>query len=423
MWLLFFSPLSRYPGPKLWAASRLPWAYHVIKGDLWPILNEFHDKYGPTVRIAPDEITFSQPEAWGAIYAAKPDLLKDPMSQTPPMNGADSLFTAIGETHKRIRGSLIHAFSEKALNEQVGIIEPYALQFIERLKWEAAKTPSDMVDIQKIFGYATFDIISDLAWGESQEALKCKEEQDWNQKFFLHAKFSTVRNCLSRYTPLDKILHYVFLRVTAKQREINNRMTWSRMDRRIGKGHYRSDFMTPVLDRIVELGNKGITKSEVLTNGVAVIVANSQLSTIALTTATYFLLTTPWAYRHAAEEVRSRFSDVDAITVTSTKALVYLQAVIQESLRVHHPTPGSLPRIAPESGVEIAGEFVPGGTVVGVSLLNIHTRPENFMLPNEFHPERFLPKDDPRYESRFQNDCLDAFKPFSTGPRNCIGSR
>ena len=41
----------------------------------------------------------------------------------------------------------------------------------------------------------------------------------------------------------------------------------------------------------------------------------------------------------------------------------------------------------------------------------------NFTLPNEFVPERWL--GDPR----FKDDHIDAFQPYSVGPRNCIGKK
>jgi hypothetical protein len=47
------------------------------------------------VRIAPDELATTSPGAWEDIYLAKPLALKDPFSQTPPMNGVESLFTAV----------------------------------------------------------------------------------------------------------------------------------------------------------------------------------------------------------------------------------------------------------------------------------------------------------------------------------------
>lgn len=424
IYLAFFHPLSKYPGPKLWAISRIPWAYHVIKGDVWHSLDKFHDQYGPVVRIAPDELTYISPKVWKEIYTTRPQLIKDPCSQTPPLNGADSLFTAAGDDHRRIRGAFINAFSDKALREQSSIIEDYARQFIERLKTELIDNPPQIVNIQQIIGYAIFDIISDLTWGESPKALQSSSDHDWIRRFFLHAQFSTVRNCLSRFSPLDKILHYFFLRITSKQRIANTKLSSERIDRRLAAGHSRSDFMTPIIGKISEDSRKGITKGEVLTNSVAVVIANSQLSTIAVTTATYLLLQYPHHFQRLAEEIRNAgFQDESDIKVASTQPLPYLNAVINEALRLHHPTPGSLPRIVPKHGMVIDGQFVPGETVVGVSLYNIHTRPENFYKPLEFHPERFLNKTDARYEPMFERDRLDAFQPFSTGARNCIGSK
>ncbi|KAK8915017.1 Averantin hydroxylase [Metarhizium anisopliae] len=411
--------------PKLWAISRIPWAYHVIKGDVWHSMDRFHTQYGPIVRIAPDELTYITPEAWKDIYSARPQLLKDPYSLTPPMNNANSLFTAEGDEHRRIRGAVISAFSDKALRGQSVIIEEYACQFVKRLKTELNGNPSSIIDLQPIFGYATFDIISDLTWGESPKALQTAGEHSWYGRFFLHAKFSTVRNCLSRFYGMDSILHYVFLRITSKQRAANTKLTFERLDRRLASGNLRSDLMTPIIGKISEDGCKGtITKSEVLTNGVATVIAGSQLSTIAITTAVYLLLRNPHYWQSLAKEVRGAgFKGEADISVASTQSLELLKAVVNEAMRIHHPTPGSLPRVTPRGGTTIAGRRVPSGIVVGVSLYNIHTRHENFYKPLEFHPERFLDARDVRYDPAFADDRIDAFHPFSTGPRNCIGSK
>ena len=44
-----------------------------------------------------------------------------------------------------------------------------------------------------------------------------------------------------------------------------------------------------------------------------------------------------------------------------------------------------------------------------------------FVRPHEFLPERWLPKDHELYDGQFAGDRKDASKPFSTGPRQCIG--
>ena len=61
--------------------------------------------------------------------------------------------------------------------------------------------------------------------------------------------------------------------------------------------------------------------------------------------------------------------------------------------------------------------------IVGVNLQNIQNDPNNWVEPREFHPERFLPESDSRYQKRFDKDDKQAFQPFSVGGRNCMGGK
>lgn len=45
----------------------------------------------------------------------------------------------------------------------------------------------------------------------------------------------------------------------------------------------------------------------------------------------------------------------------------------------------------------------------------------NFKDPYDFHPERWLPKTHAEYDPAFETDQKDASKPFSLGPRGCLG--
>ena len=60
---------------------------------------------------------------------------------------------------------------------------------------------------------------------------------------------------------------------------------------------------------------------------------------------------------------------------------------------------------------------------MGVNLQNLQNSPENWVEPRVFHPERFLPEADPRFDPRFVKDDKDAFQPFAIGPRNCMGGK
>lgn len=356
--------------------SRIPWAYHTIKGDLWQVLGELHEQYGPVLRIAADEITTILPAAWKDVYTVRPLLLKDPHSQTQPLNGAHSLFTAEGGTHRRIRAVLSNSFSEKALRSQAAIIEKYAAQLVDRVRRES-DDGNTKVDLTKLYGYAAFDTITDLSLGEALcRSLEDLNEHSWIQGYFFHAKFSAIRIALSRFAPLDAFLGLFLLGITRKARQRNWRIITGALDRRMARGESgqimnekRADLLTPLVDRLDERGQKGITKAEMFTNGLAFVIAGTQLNTNVLSTAMYLLLRHRGKWVRVVEEVRTRFSNDDEITVQGTQGLAYLEAAINETLRIRHPTPINLPRIVPPTGCYIGGQFIPGNVCCNQHLI------------------------------------------------------
>ncbi|KAL8665270.1 MAG: hypothetical protein Q9168_007733 [Polycauliona sp. 1 TL-2023] len=79
---LRFHPLARFPGPTLWAVSRIPYALTLLKGDLTQRTKELHDRYGHVVRLAPNELSFVDPQAWQDIYThrhGRPNFPKNPL--------------------------------------------------------------------------------------------------------------------------------------------------------------------------------------------------------------------------------------------------------------------------------------------------------------------------------------------------------
>ena len=68
---LFFSPLSKIPGPKLTAVSQLWLMYHEFKGDRTIQIDKLHSQYGPVVRVSPSEVSFNNHESLRDIYGIK----------------------------------------------------------------------------------------------------------------------------------------------------------------------------------------------------------------------------------------------------------------------------------------------------------------------------------------------------------------
>ncbi|CAG8978133.1 hypothetical protein HYALB_00000808 [Hymenoscyphus albidus] len=119
---LYFHPLSKHTGPKLWAASRLPLIYCLITGQLVKREKEFHEKYGDFFRLAPDEVSFASEEAWNDIYNFRKGhkrALRDKAYYVAPDANVDNIITTTDfRFHARIRGILSNSFTEASLKSQ-----------------------------------------------------------------------------------------------------------------------------------------------------------------------------------------------------------------------------------------------------------------------------------------------------------------
>jgi cytochrome P450 len=141
---LVFHPLAKFPGPKLNAVSALPGIYSLLRGRL-PLDNKLiHDKYGPVVRVSPNELAFNSAQAWEDIYGHRvghPNMHKDAIhvGSVDPLPGATTLTMADDENHARQRRALAHCFSQKALLEQEPIVKGYIDSLMKNLTRMSSK--------------------------------------------------------------------------------------------------------------------------------------------------------------------------------------------------------------------------------------------------------------------------------------------
>jgi cytochrome P450 len=66
------------------------------------------------------------------------------------------------------------------------------------------------------------------------------------------------------------------------------------------------------------------------------------------------------------------------------RALPYLNAIIDEALRCYGAAPGSLPRVVPAAGANLAGYFIAGGVVVSTQAYSLHRDPSIFPDPEKY---------------------------------------
>lgn len=92
--------------------------------------------------------------------------------------------------------------------------------------------------------------------------------------------------------------------------------------------------------------------------------------------------------KKAQEEVRTICGKKEFIDEDDIQKLVYLKAVIKETLRYFSPAPLA-PRVTSES-FTLNGYKIEPNTSVYVNIWAIHRDPETWKDPDEFYPERFL---------------------------------
>jgi cytochrome P450 len=87
----------------------------------------------------------------------------------------------------------------------------------------------------------------------------------------------------------------------------------------------------------------------------------------------------------------------------------YLDAVINETLRLQPSVYSGLPRLTPPEGLTINEVYIPGDVVVQVPAYTIQRDPRYFSQPLEFIPERWTDESPELCKDK------QAFMPFSLG--------
>ncbi|GKT41929.1 trichothecene C-15 hydroxylase [Colletotrichum spaethianum] len=407
---LTLHPLRKYPGPKLWAATRIPYCFMVIRGNPHKEILDLHKRYdADIIRISPNQLSFQHPDSWKEIMGHRKgkseENEKDPDTIDPRRT---DIISANRQDHARYRRILSQGFSAKSMQDQQPIIKGYIDLFIERLHSLASEGPVDMVSW---YNYTTFDIIGDLAFGESFGCLDKSDYHPWVKIIFENVKVFGFFSLARSFKFLEPLLKNFVPKHLVEKGIRHKAFVREKVDRRMKLGTPRPDFAEAMLKK----GSEPLSNEEIYENAGILIVAGSETTATALSGATYLLTTNPDKLSKLNEEVRSSFSSEDEIDILSTAKLEYLHAVLEESLRMYPPVPTALPRKTPPRGQEILGQWIPGNTTLSTVHWALYHNEKVFSKPFEFHPERWL--GDPA----FAGDRLDALKPFHFGPRICLG--
>jgi len=150
---LYFSPLSKFPGSWIYTSTRLPRVWLYITGREPWVIADMHKRYGPIVRVAPNELSFIDEAAWKDIYGIKNNNPKDETQYPFSPETKKSLILANDEDHHMQRKMFLPAFSARALRDQNDLLSGYVVELVRVLD-EKRKT-CESVDLVKYYNFTT----------------------------------------------------------------------------------------------------------------------------------------------------------------------------------------------------------------------------------------------------------------------------
>ena len=107
-----------------------------------------------------------------------------------------------------------------------------------------------------------------------------------------------------------------------------------------------------------------------------IISAGSETTATLLSGAVYYLLKSPEKLQKLTSEIRDSLPDANKMTFLDLARLPYLNACLQEAMRIYPPVPGVLPRRTLPGGAVISGHFIPEdvGSSLSLPSLLFHSR-------------------------------------------------
>lgn len=395
-WRRYLSPLRDIPGPLAASLTRLWHMKRILKGDQNLELIRLHEEHGHFVRIAPDEVSVSHPDAlkkilltplrkgdWYKIVHFPDRRFRNPMGETDPATKIElSRHLAAGYTLT----NLLQA--EPAVDDTVELL----LGWLDRHADEHKP-----IDLDHFFTYTTFDVVGEVIFSKSFGFLR--EGRDIG---------GAIANSLAQniYVAVGGYMQWFHLLLS------NPLVTWldvlpfghiidtavSAINEREKNPDARFDAVAHWFRYLAQNPDR-MSAREVQSAATNAVAAGADTVACGLQAFVYHMIRRPDLWSRVRREIDDAGLSAPGVRkkvvpYAEAQRLPLLQACIKEALRVFGPVPMGLPRVVGEEGVTIGDRTFPKGTILSVNPWVIHHSKEIWGADaSEFRPERWLAGD------------------------------
>ncbi|KAK1993409.1 benzoate 4-monooxygenase cytochrome P450 [Colletotrichum falcatum] len=369
-------------------------------------VRELHEKYGDVVRIGPTELSINKPSAIDAVFLDT-DCMKGPWyNLLHPMVSMQMVRDK--EAHSKRRKAWEYGFTSKSLREY----EPRVLKYTSQLLAGIEASAGTKFNASLWFNFYSFDVMGEFSLGHGFRML-----EDGVAHFYLNSLHDETK-AGGRFTHAMWALP-LYRKMAIWNTGVRKFKTWisGQVQERIQNKPESPDIFTWVLEDYEK--KREHSHQDMLNlygDCILITVAGSDTVAAVLTCLFMELARHPREYEKLQKEVDEYFQHHDKPEHVALSKLRYLQACIDESLRLHPPVPSGVQRMTPAEGLQVDDVWLPGDTIVFVPSYTQFRDARFFVRPDDFIPERWT--DRPELVKN-----ADVFVPFSTGHDVCIGKQ
>lgn len=374
-----FHPLSHIPGP-FWASitNLHRFYYDYIKnGTYYRQFDRYQARYGPVIRIAPNEVLLTNPSHYDKIYNVTTDFFKDPSFYT--LSGANTaLFSIIhNEDHRRYRALLNPFFSRRSVLEQEDMVQDKVAQLLARIENDSAR--GEPTEIWAGFRAISVDVITEYAFGR-ERCWGFLERRDFGVWYNHLARTVVPMMYVFRVVPwlrrpmqgmpvwLAKVLNPIVAgmleMVEVTRRDVEQVVRDIREGVKPERETVFHTVMNPEATR--EEGVEVPTVQHMVDEAFGFLGAASETAGNAMTICAFHVLFDQEVYRRLRRELVEAFPDPGQMDFLALEKLPYLRGVVKEGLRLSYGVIHPLPRVTPKA-VEFDGYVLPKGVSVSSS--------------------------------------------------------
>ncbi|PYI31609.1 cytochrome P450 monooxygenase [Aspergillus indologenus CBS 114.80] len=431
--IVSYRKLWHFPGP-VWARfTNLPRVRWLQTGRSHEIHMELHDKYGSFVRLGPNMISISDPDALPAVYPSKLGVKKGNFYRAlmPFVGKGEPLplvFNTRDETfHRVLRKPIAPLYT-------MSNVLTYENTVGRVLDLLVAQLDTRFAEHQRVFDLGSwlqlfaFESMASMTFSKRYGFLE-KGRDDTGLLYairtflkkaspitqipwadFLWNKNPIVARLMA--TTAQPIMDVVMTRIHQRQQEVEN-------DGMEGQPETSKDFLfqfKEARERYADTVGPGAVTAWTFSN----VIAGSDTTAVAMRTLWYNLLTRPSSMASLQSGLSCQ-KDVDGLSRSHPPwsvivNLPYLDACVKEALRLHPPFCLPFERIVPSTGMTVCGRYLPPGTTVGMNPWVINRNKEVFGEDADmWRPERWLSDD--HSHAIMEKTMLS----FGAGRRMCLG--